>query len=42
VKGAIVSAETTFDSTKETLQHILEDIKSGGLRDVHKFITTYS
>ena len=29
MKGAILSAETTFDSTKETLQHILEDIKSG-------------
>jgi len=29
VKGAILAAETTFDSTKQSLQDILKDIKSG-------------
>jgi hypothetical protein len=29
VKGAILATETTFDSTKQSLQDILKDIKSG-------------
>jgi hypothetical protein len=29
LKGAILAAETTFDSTKQSLQDILKDIKSG-------------